>query len=230
MPGSIKNRIAAFENLAEQSKTNSKLLAIVPPEPGFSASKKIATAVKAKETYGFVPFEPLKPKPSNTNNTVENKSTDEAKQSEQEKQQLQNDVGVLQKYKNKIRESESTSNEENQPHYPDERVSNVEVAPKDMKEAVESRSPEPTSIQNRDPEIAASTRSISPPTPDSSFPLDKPSTMMRQPELSLEHETPPLNTETENNAPAVDAVILEQPEPPPEQGVGETQRSFHCCN
>ena len=68
MVGSIKNRIAAFENLAEQSKSNSKLLAIVPPKPGFSASKKIVTAVKAKETYGHVPFEPLKSKSSNIQN------------------------------------------------------------------------------------------------------------------------------------------------------------------
>ncbi len=72
MVGSIKNRIAAFENLAEKSKSTSKLLAIVPPQPGFSASKKIAKQVLAKETYGHVPFKPLNSKSSsnihNTNN------------------------------------------------------------------------------------------------------------------------------------------------------------------
>ena len=63
MVGSIKNRIAAFEDLAIQSKTVSKVMDILPPEPGFSASIKIAKDVRAKETYGFVPPPPLKVKP-----------------------------------------------------------------------------------------------------------------------------------------------------------------------
>lgn len=59
MVGSIKSRIAAFEDLALKSKSSSKLMSILPPEEGFAASKNrsaiFGAGVKGKETSGYVP-------------------------------------------------------------------------------------------------------------------------------------------------------------------------------
>lgn len=59
MVGSIKNRIAAFEDMALKSKSSSQLMSILPPEHGFAASKNrsaiFGPGVKGKETSGYVP-------------------------------------------------------------------------------------------------------------------------------------------------------------------------------
>jgi len=59
MVGSIKSRIAAFEDLALKSKSSSQLMAIKPPEEGFAASKNrsaiFGPGIKGKETSGYVP-------------------------------------------------------------------------------------------------------------------------------------------------------------------------------
>lgn len=59
MVGSIKNRIAAFEDLALKSKSSSQLMSILPPEHGFAASKNrsaiFGAGIKGKETSGYVP-------------------------------------------------------------------------------------------------------------------------------------------------------------------------------
>lgn len=51
MVGSISNRIAAFESMAEKSKSSSKLMSIKPPEAGFAASKN-RSAVYGKVAFG----------------------------------------------------------------------------------------------------------------------------------------------------------------------------------
>ena len=55
MVSSIKNRIAAFEHLASTSKSQSKILEIVPPSPGFSVVRPKGQNVRAKETCRVVP-------------------------------------------------------------------------------------------------------------------------------------------------------------------------------
>jgi hypothetical protein len=59
MVGSIKSRIAAFEDLALKSKSSSQLMSILPPEEGFAASKNrsaiFGAGIKGKETSGYVP-------------------------------------------------------------------------------------------------------------------------------------------------------------------------------
>jgi hypothetical protein len=58
MPGSIRDRISAFEDLANTSLTTGQLMPIVPPSPGFSYTKKFEKlGVRAKETSRIVPFE-----------------------------------------------------------------------------------------------------------------------------------------------------------------------------
>lgn len=58
MPGSIRDRISAFENMASSSIAKSQLMPIVPPTPGFSATKKVEKrGVRAKETSRIIPFE-----------------------------------------------------------------------------------------------------------------------------------------------------------------------------
>lgn len=58
MPGSIRDKISAFENLASSSLATSQLMPIVPPSPGFSYTKKMEKpGVRAKETSRIVPFE-----------------------------------------------------------------------------------------------------------------------------------------------------------------------------
>jgi hypothetical protein len=55
MVSSIKNRIAAFEHLASTSKSQSNILEIVPPSPGFSVTQPKKWNVRAKETSRVVP-------------------------------------------------------------------------------------------------------------------------------------------------------------------------------
>jgi len=50
----IKNRIAAFEEMAATSKSTSKILKIEPTTPGFSAVPQMKSSVRAKETSGVV--------------------------------------------------------------------------------------------------------------------------------------------------------------------------------
>lgn len=58
MPGSIRDRISAFEDLANTSLATGQLMPIVPPSPGFSYTKKFEKlGVRAKETSRIVPFE-----------------------------------------------------------------------------------------------------------------------------------------------------------------------------
>lgn len=108
MVGSIKNRIAAFENMAETSKTNSKLLAIVPPQSGFSGTKKFASPVSAKETYGNVkhPFKSI--------------STHDQEKRYTESRGLQNkqfaaDLGAYGNYKDSRHQREHGEAKENEP-------------------------------------------------------------------------------------------------------------------
>mmetsp|Transcript_23395 Transcript_23395/g.34692 ORF Transcript_23395/g.34692 Transcript_23395/m.34692 type:complete len:1119 (-) Transcript_23395:69-3425(-) len=74
MVGSIKNRIAAFENMAVQSKSSGKIMDIVPPSPGFSGTKKVGQMhSKGKEILGYVP---LVTKPNGTNSLVNGRNPD----------------------------------------------------------------------------------------------------------------------------------------------------------
>lgn len=58
MPGSIRDKISTFENLANSSLASSQLMPIVPPSPGFSYTKKLEKlGVRAKETSRVIPFE-----------------------------------------------------------------------------------------------------------------------------------------------------------------------------
>jgi len=54
MVKNIKNRIAAFEEMAATSKSSSKILKVEPPSPGFSAVHSMKKEVRAKETSGVV--------------------------------------------------------------------------------------------------------------------------------------------------------------------------------
>ena len=74
MVGSIKNRIAAFENMAVQSKSSGKIMDIVPPSPGFSGTKKLGQIhSKGKEILGCVP---LVTKPNGTKSLVDGRNSD----------------------------------------------------------------------------------------------------------------------------------------------------------
>ena len=165
MVGSIKNRIAAFENLAEQSKSNSKLLAIVPPKPGFSASKKIVTAVKAKETYGHVPFEPLKSKSSNIQNdnvAAADQTKSYLKPREYKNEPFMSDISTLEQYKN-IRETKDT-----QVNIPADDHGNALISKEIPKEADKSDPavlPEagPLCLPGKETESTVRTNAISPP-------------------------------------------------------------------
>jgi hypothetical protein len=165
MVGSIKNRIAAFENLAEQSKSNSKLLAIVPPKPGFSASKKIVTAVKAKETYGHVPFEPLKSKSSNIQNdnvAATDQTKSYLKPREYKNEPFMSDISTLEQYKN-IRETKDT-----QVNIPADDHGNALISKEIPKEADKSDPavlPEagPLCLPGKETESTVRTNAISPP-------------------------------------------------------------------
>jgi len=99
MVGSIKNRIAAFEDMAVTSKSTSKLMSILPPEQGFAASKNRSSIIgpqKGKETSGYVSA-PLK---TNANATCFNSKKSMYKASRNSSnEQFNNDLNAYEKYK-----------------------------------------------------------------------------------------------------------------------------------
>ncbi len=104
MVGSIKNRIAAFEDLAVQSKSSSQIMAIVPPSPGFSATKRLGQSYRPKETSGFVQpvISKSKAPMQNTTAVMQNTTAVEKRQmmvKSSRDQQFAADLDVYQTYK-----------------------------------------------------------------------------------------------------------------------------------
>lgn len=102
MVGSIKNRIAAFEDLAVTSKSTSKLMSILPPEQGFAASKNRSSIMgpqKGKETFGYV-SSPVKASTNEANSKINNENTSmfaNSRNSSNEK--FNNDLDAYEKYR-----------------------------------------------------------------------------------------------------------------------------------
>jgi len=103
MVGSIKNRIAAFEDLAVKSKSEGKIMSILPPAQGFAASKNrssiLGPNVQGKETYGHVQSSPLKSNDNAANSNALKLSAAYKSSWNSENELFKNDLIVYERFK-----------------------------------------------------------------------------------------------------------------------------------
>ena len=131
MVGSIKNRIAAFEDMAVKSKSEHKIMSILPPEQGFAASKNrssiLGPNIQGKETYGNVPSPPLKSNDYTANLNVKTLSAAYKSSRNTENELFKNDLNVYERFK---KDKAAVSEQESAHSSPSEFVVPETVEPK----------------------------------------------------------------------------------------------------